>query len=123
MFVEEVKKRGYIYILRCVDETMYTGISTNVLRRYREHIKGTAVAAKYTKSHIPKKILMIWSVESLKEAAKIEYRIKMLTRKKKEELIKNPATEIENIRIKAGVIQICAEEKMVNMINLQVAEG
>ncbi len=78
----------FIYILRCEDNTLYTGIATDVKRRFEEHLSN-GKGAKYTKSHKPIKVEAIWSCKSKSSALRLEYRIKQLTKAKKEELIAN----------------------------------
>ena len=77
----------YIYIIRCEDSSLYCGITTDVSRRFSEHINGKSVGAKYTRSRKPKQIEMIWSCETRSDALKLESSIKKLTKIKKEELI------------------------------------
>lgn len=43
----------YTYMLRCQDGSLYTGITTDLNRRFREHSGAGVVGAKYTKSHAP----------------------------------------------------------------------
>lgn len=53
----------YVYMLRCEDNSIYTGITTNVSKRMEEHftkVKG----AKYTHSHTAKKLEAIWQTEN-----------------------------------------------------------
>jgi putative endonuclease len=73
-----------IYILRCADNTLYTGITTDLDRRLREHNVGKA--SKYTRSRLP--VEMVWHepVESESAAKRREAEIKKLTRKEKERL-------------------------------------
>lgn len=64
--------------------TIYTGITTDVQRRYKEHLEGLhKKGAKYTNANKPVKILYTKSYETKSEALKEEYRIKQLTRKQK----------------------------------------
>ena len=74
-----------VYILRCRDNSLYTGISTNVLKRVSKHNHGKG--AKYTKSRIP--VVCVWSQAGLSESAakKTEFKIKQLSKKDKELLI------------------------------------
>lgn len=72
----------YVYIIRCQDNSLYTGITTDIKRRYEEHKNGTG--AKYTKS---KKILQLeifFKCNGRSEATKIEYFIKQMTKREKE---------------------------------------
>jgi putative endonuclease len=75
----------YCYILECSDSTLYTGITTNIERRLKEHNLGKG--AKYTCSRIP--VVLKWSCEfkNRSEASKEEYRIKKLSKIKKIEII------------------------------------
>lgn len=76
----------YLYILRCNDETLYTGITTDIVRRVKEH-NSTIKAAKYTSLRRP--VVLVFSKECAdrSEAIKEELRIKKLTRIKKLEII------------------------------------
>ena len=81
----------YTYMLRCQDGSLYTGITTDLNRRFREHSCGSAVGAKYTKSHAPITIEAAWRSKDRSLASSLEYQIKRLRKQKKELLIKNPA--------------------------------
>ena len=78
----------YTYMIRCSDNSIYTGITTDVERRFREHEQQKAgVCAKYT---ITRKVISteaVWQSESRETASRLEYHIKKLTKKKKENLI------------------------------------
>ena len=88
--VESAAKEAYVYMLRCRDGSLYTGITTDLNRRLAEHLSGGKEAAKYTRSHPPSHLAAAFAVSGLKEAARFEYAIKRLDKKKKEELVKNP---------------------------------
>ncbi len=78
----------FVYMLETEKGTIYTGITTDVLRRYNEHLTGIAGhGAKYTNANKPVKILYTKEYETKSEAMKEEYRIKRLTRAKKLELV------------------------------------
>lgn len=79
----------YTYILRCKDNSLYTGITTNLERRLKEHREKGQKTAKYTLVHSAEKIEIAWESENRVLASKLEYYIKTLTKKKKEELIQN----------------------------------
>ena len=79
----------YTYMLRCKNNSIYTGITTDVKRRMEEHFSKDTKCAKYTKSHKPIKLECVWESENKVLASKLEYRIKTLNKKQKEELIKN----------------------------------
>lgn len=84
----------YTYILRCEDGSLYTGITTDVKRRFNEHCTDETKGAKYTARHKPVKIEAVWSSGTRALASKLEYRIKQLTKKEKEEIIKSSNLEI-----------------------------
>lgn len=77
----------YIYMLRCGDGSLYTGIAKDVQKRLKVHQAGRG--AKYTATHLP--VELVWTVEVLtwKEAMIEEARIKRLPRKKKLALLAN----------------------------------
>lgn len=79
----------YIYMLRCIDNTIYTGITVDVDRRMKEHFSKNEKCAKYTFTHSAKKLEAVWETDNKSLASKLEYAIKKLTKTKKEELIKN----------------------------------
>ena len=85
----------YVYILRCENDTLYTGITTDVRRRFNEHREDKVKGAKYTKAHKPKEIAAAWEVGTKSDASKLEYRIKKLGRAEKEELILKISENIE----------------------------
>ncbi len=77
----------YVYILRCENSSLYTGITTDVERRFNEHKDGSIKGAKYTKTHKPLGVEAVWECNSKIDASKLEYRIKKLPKSEKEELI------------------------------------
>lgn len=86
-----VGKPYYVYVLRCADGTLYTGITTDVRRRLAEHTAGRAArGAKYTAVHTAARVECAWQTDSRSLAQKLEYRIKTLPRAKKERLIAAP---------------------------------
>ena len=79
----------YVYLLRCADETLYTGITTDLARRIDEHNSGKA-GAKYTRSRRP--VVLAWSevVANRAEASRREHALKKLGREAKEALLAGP---------------------------------
>ncbi len=80
----------YTYIMRCEDGSLYTGITTDVNRRFKEHQGQRFGGAKYTKGHMPIKVEVVWKSENRSLASKLEYRLKKLSKENKEKIIKNP---------------------------------
>jgi len=79
----------YTYILKCSDETFYTGITTNLKKRLEEHNHDNKKGAKYTRARRP--VVLVYSEESddRSQATKRELAIKKLSRNKKQALIDN----------------------------------
>lgn len=77
----------YTYMIRCTDNSIYTGITNDVEKRFKKHINGDG--AKYTKSHKVEKIVALWRSKDKSLASKLEYNIKQLTKKQKEDLVIN----------------------------------
>lgn len=78
---------NYVYILRCADDTLYTGWTTSLEKRLKAHNSGKG--AKYTKARLPVEIVYFEEFEEKKEAMKREYAIKQLSRGEKLKLIDN----------------------------------
>lgn len=76
---------NYVYILKCADESLYTGWTNNLERRVKTHNNGKG--AKYTKSRLPVELVYFEKYEDKIEAMKREYAIKQLKRKDKLMLI------------------------------------
>ena len=76
----------FVYILRCADDTLYTGITTDKTRRLKQHNKG--IAAKYTRVRTPVEMVYSENSENRSDATKREMAIKKLTRRQKLTLIK-----------------------------------
>ena len=72
----------HLYILKCADKTLYTGITTDIIRRVKEH-NSSKLGAKYTRSRRPVKVVFEISFRTRSKASKEEARIKKLTRKEK----------------------------------------
>lgn len=75
----------YVYLIECEDKTIYTGITTDIQRRFKEHDSGKGGA--YTRSKKVKKILHAEQFETRSQAQKREAEIKGWSRSKKLSLI------------------------------------
>jgi len=78
----------YLYILKCADQTLYTGLTTNLERRVREH-NSSRLGAKYTRIRRPVRLVFSKKFLNRSTAGKEEFRIKKLSRKEKLTFIKN----------------------------------
>jgi len=75
----------YVYVLRCADDTLYTGYTTDVERRVAEHDAGDG--AKYTRGRTPVELVHVETFASRSAAMSREHEIKSLARAEKERLI------------------------------------
>lgn len=76
-----------VYILRCADDSLYTGITNDLDRRVQQHNAGTA--SRYTRSRLPVKLVFQETHGSRSAALVREAAIKRLTRKQKSSLIQS----------------------------------
>jgi len=76
----------FVYVLRCADGSLYTGITKDVKRRFRQHNDGTA--SRCTRSRRPTKLVWKEAHPSRSSALKREAAIKAMTRREKVALIR-----------------------------------
>ena len=74
-----------VYILRCADGSLYTGITNDLEGRLQKHNNGSG--AKYTRSRLPVSMIYSETVTDKSQALKREYALKQLKREEKERLI------------------------------------
>ncbi len=70
----------FVYLLWCADETLYTGITTDVERRVSEHNAGPPLGARYTRTRRPVRLVHVENAASRSAAAKRERAIKRKSR-------------------------------------------
>lgn len=78
--------KNYVYILRCKDNSLYTGWTNDLEHRLLAHNNG--IGAKYTRGRTPCSLVYFETFDNKIDAQKREYAIKHLTKDKKEKLIK-----------------------------------
>lgn len=76
---------NYVYIIKCKDNSLYTGWTNNLERRFKAHQEGKG--AKYTRGRGPLELVYFEEFEDKIEAMKREYEIKKMSRKNKLEMI------------------------------------
>ena len=81
------------YILRCADDSLYTGWTNNLEGRIRTHNAGKG--GKYTRSRLPVELAYTEQFETAREARSREWHIKRLSRAQKLELIRRKEAEHE----------------------------
>jgi len=77
----------YVYFLRCADNSLYAGITTDLSRRVDEHNFSQKLAAKYTRVRRPVILAYHEQRSSRSEASSREYQLKKLTKAQKEDLV------------------------------------
>ena len=80
-----------VYVVRCSDDSLYTGITTDLGRRLREHQSGGPKSAKYVRGRSPLALVYTRVFATRSEAMTEEYRIKQLSKADKESLIRKSA--------------------------------
>ena len=78
----------YLYILRCADQSLYAGITTDVARRIKEHNESKR-GARYTRARRPCTLLIQWEYDNRSQATKAEIAFKKYSKEKKERMILN----------------------------------
>ena len=77
----------FVYLIECVDGSVYTGIAVDVAKRYALHAAGKG--ARYTRSHPPARLLASFEHPDRSSASKAEYVIKQLRPEQKRALCRN----------------------------------
>ena len=89
------KKSHYVYVLRCADDSLYTGYATDLVKRLAEHNGEVSIAsarsagAKYTRGRRPVELVYQEKFKNRSEATQREYAIKQLSRSEKLQLIQS----------------------------------
>ena len=78
---------NYVYILRCADDTLYCGWTTELNKRLASHNSGRA--AKYTRSRRPVELIYVEEYEDRHDALSREWHIKRMSREEKQRLCKS----------------------------------
>ena len=84
----------YVYIVRCSDNSLYTGITTNLDKRINEHNQSSKLAAKYTRGRRPVRLVYQEKLISRSQATKREGQIKQLKKEDKETLVSDASNEL-----------------------------
>lgn len=77
-----------VYLLRCNDNSLYTGIATDVKKRLLEHIEGRG--AKYLRGKAPLELVFTSKIGNRRAAQQVESKIKKLPKKEKENFLQDP---------------------------------
>jgi len=78
----------YLYLVRCDNGSLYTGISTDVARRFAQHRGEGGAGSKYLKGRVPLTLVFQRNLGSKSLALKVERKVKKLPKARKEELVR-----------------------------------
>lgn len=82
----------HVYMIRCGNGSLYTGITTDVERRFSEHQAAGPRAARYLKGRGPLSLVLTAEMGDRAAALRVERRIKGFSRVRKERLIQDPSS-------------------------------
>jgi putative endonuclease len=82
----------FVYIIQCTDDTLYTGITTDIGRRFRQHAAGQG--AKYFRGRLPLQVVFLEGGHTRSSAGRREAEIKLLGRVEKNRLVVSAAGQI-----------------------------
>ena len=82
----KIAKPWFLYVIHCSDDTLYTGVTTDISRRIHEH-NTSSKGAKYTRTRRPVELVYSVDFDNRSSAQKAEYKFKKLTRTQKDEVI------------------------------------
>ena len=95
-YTTDLSKIWSVYIVKCSDGTLYTGISNDVEKRILTH--NTGKGAKYTRARLPVFLVYVKEIGNRSEVSKEEHRIKKLTRVHKLLLINEYKLKIKQLK-------------------------
>ena len=108
----------YTYILRCTDNSLYTGIARNVPARLKEHREKDIKGAKYTRSREILKVEAVFESADRSSASRLEYAVKKLNKEKKEKLILCPSLFSDLLpHLPSGEYEFISPEKLLGEEN------
>ena len=113
--MEETKKQDkkhFVYMVRCNDNSLYTGWTVDIEKRLKVHNFGDGPqAAKYTKAKRPAVLVYYEELSNKSEALKREAQIKKLTKVKKEQMVKDAECELPDL---PDINRRCFEKEVSN---------
>jgi len=83
MKLNDTEENWYVYMIKCRYGTLYTGITTDIKRRFAEHVEGRSKAARYLRGRNPLQLVFQSNACTRQEALKLEHTIKKLPRARK----------------------------------------
>ncbi|MGB5631415.1 MAG: GIY-YIG nuclease family protein [Waterburya sp.] len=92
-----------VYMIRCGDNSLYTGISNDVPKRFEVHQSGSVKAAKYTRNRHPLQLVFSAEIGDKSSASRAEYRLKKLSKRSKELLVTGKTSLLNLGIIETGI--------------------
>ena len=92
----------FVYIIESDDKKLYTGITTDVVRRWSEHMgksQGKYKGAKFFRGRKPSQLLFLVKLDNRPDASRYEFQTKQLTRKEKFNLIDSDKNQVKELTI------------------------
>lgn len=86
------EKPAYVYMLLCGDGSLYTGITTDMRKRMRDHVNKTAACAKYTRHRTVTALAAAWQTTDMTAARRLEWALHHTDRPTKDALVAAPDT-------------------------------
>jgi putative endonuclease len=101
----KIAKKHYVYILECINGSYYTGYTTDIERRYKEHFLGSD-KCKYTRAFPPVRIAACWEMgaDDLSATLKVEKYIKKMSKTEKEKLISDPKLLLNLVGVNVCIV-------------------
>jgi putative endonuclease len=78
----------HLYVIRTIDQKLYAGVTTDVQRRFREHLSQGRRTARYLRAHKPERLVFSQVIGDRSSALRVEYWFKGLSRKWKEGIVR-----------------------------------
>ena len=100
--------KWYVYLIRCSDNSLYTGIATDIARRFRQHAEGKG--AKYFRGRVPLQVVYCEENHSRCSAATREYLIKRMNRAEKELMVASYSDKTVDTKVSAEEPASCNSE-------------
>lgn len=86
----------FVYMIRCADDSLYTGCTNHLIRRWRQHCSGRG--AKYLRARTPRAVVFVEQHPDRSHACRREYQLKQLSKHRKEALTTDKATKARGSR-------------------------
>lgn len=90
-----ISSAWHLYVIRTTDQKLYAGVTTDVQRRFKEHLSQGSKAARYLRAHKPQRLVFSQLIGDRSSALKVEYWFKWLPRERKERIVRAGQLEFD----------------------------